>query len=132
MNASQLLEELTSAGIEIAAMNGKLRYSPKDSVTPDLRAELVSNKYELMETLRRAYAESVKAAREQFEKRAAIIEFDAKFNRQEAERLAAQGMPIDCPKCKTELIKSATFDEFINLDCPRCRACIGCLPRPKV
>jgi hypothetical protein len=81
MNAAQLLTELTRLGVRIEAHGERLRYSPRSAVTPDLAKRMKAHKGELMTMAR-------EAADEQFEERAAIMEYDGGLSRTDAEYFA--------------------------------------------
>ncbi len=63
MTTNALLEYVQSLGVELWAEGNRLRYtSPKGVLTPDLRAELVARKAELVELLQQANARTVPQA----------------------------------------------------------------------
>lgn len=51
MTASEILSKLERQGIELQAHGDRLRFRPKDAVTPDLRAALAAHKGEILEAL---------------------------------------------------------------------------------
>lgn len=78
-----MLEQARALGIVLSADGGKLRYeAPAGRLTPELRAALVANKAAILDLL------ETESAREDFEERAAIMEFDGGLSRDEAERTA--------------------------------------------
>ena len=81
MNAAQVMTELTQLGIHIEAHGDRLRYSPRSAVTPDLVQRMKAHKAELLTM-------ACDAADEQFEERAAIMEYDGGLSRTDAERNA--------------------------------------------
>ena len=52
MSAAQLLHDLKQLGVRLEATGERLRYSPKDALTPDLLESLRSHKFELLAMLR--------------------------------------------------------------------------------
>ena len=48
MGATEVLAELTRRGVEIAVAGDRLRFRPRDAVTPDLRAALIEHKTDLI------------------------------------------------------------------------------------
>src|SRR5689334_5621051 len=57
MAAHDLLGELERRGVELAVDGDRLRYRPKDAVTPELRAAIVQHKSELLALIDEAEAE---------------------------------------------------------------------------
>lgn len=51
MTANDLLSELRRRGIELVAAGDRLRYRPKDAVTPELREAILAHKAEIMRLL---------------------------------------------------------------------------------
>lgn len=51
MTASEILSKLERQGIELQAHGDRLRFRPKDAVTPDLRVTLAEHKREILEAL---------------------------------------------------------------------------------
>ncbi len=76
-----LFAELRGRGISLRAVGNRLRYRPVAAVTPELRERMAACKEELL------------ALMEQLEERAAIIEYDARIPRAEAERRAGLLFP---------------------------------------
>lgn len=97
MNA--LLDEARKAGVQLYVEGNRLRVKGA-SISPELRARIVEHKAALLaelqganvaDALERAELED-ENAREHFEERAAIHEYDAGMPRPEAERQAARAM----------------------------------------
>ena len=108
--ATALLVELTNRGIQLAANGGRLRYRPAEAVSPELRADLLRHKQDLLAMVQHlavpplptgtwgrcasALVSSVRDdarrldLRESFEERLSICQFDGHLSTDEAERIA--------------------------------------------
>ena len=76
MNAQTILKRCAAGGVRLQFSMDAIRYrAPAGTLTPELKEAL---------------AESKAALLDQFNERAAILEFDAGLDRAEAERLAAE------------------------------------------
>ena len=51
MDATEVLDRLAACGVMLIADGERLRFRPRDAVTPDLRAALVAHKAELVRLL---------------------------------------------------------------------------------
>ena len=83
MNAIELLDRLAVDGIKLRAVGEQIQARPKSAIGPDDLEKLRLLKAELLTLLH-------ESAVEFFEERAAVREFDAKFDRADAELLAAR------------------------------------------
>jgi hypothetical protein len=78
-----LIHQLNAAGISLELTEGRLRAFPASSITPDLRALIADQRDAIVNVL------------EAFEERAAILEFDAGFPRDEAEHVATRMLGLE-------------------------------------
>ena len=76
IEARSVFADLRARGVSLRAVGDRLLYRPTAAVSAELRERIVANKPDLLALL------------ERFEERAAIIEFDGGFSREEAERRA--------------------------------------------
>lgn len=90
MQALQLLETFTAAGLAVSLTpDYRLMVTPAKALTDDLRASIKAHKAVLVDYLSRTAANDPSEAElEAQEERAAIIEYDGRLSRTEAERLA--------------------------------------------
>ena len=82
-----VLARLRQAGFTVALDDNELWINPISKLTPEQRAYIRAHKVLLLEELRAEHA-PVDFDQDAFEERAAILEFEAGFSRDEAERRA--------------------------------------------
>ena len=85
MNAAGVLETLAAEGLELAVRGGRLSVRPPGRISPPTLALVREHSQELRVLLANLDQEG---ARDAFEERAAITEFDGGLTREEAERQA--------------------------------------------
>lgn len=78
MAASKVIEAIRTHGLSISADNGNLHVWPKDRITPEMRATIRSMKTALLDFI------------DDYEERAAIMEYDGGMSRTEAEAAALE------------------------------------------
>lgn len=102
MSAAQLLAELTQLGVRVEAHGGRLRYSPKSAVTPDLIDRMKAHKTELLQFAGKEYNPAFPP-----EVVAAMRLANAEFvvddeDREERTAIILEGSGFDprmCPRC---------------------------------
>jgi len=103
MSLPEVMQELRRRGVRLFADGGSVRYvGERKALDPELIRELARSKGAVLAALKSELDPAVPEpeqwdlARERFEERAAILEFDAGFTREEAERLAAAALgPVE-------------------------------------
>lgn len=86
------VETLHHHGLTIDAKNGNLIVSPRDRITDEIRAYIRQHKADILAELQ------AEALDENFQERAAILEYDAGLPRQEAEGSAFK--MVFCSTCR--------------------------------
>ena len=107
MTADTLIDDLLNKGITLERLGDNLRVRGPESVVKAVREELRTRKREILAALSQVWARKAAALlaqvhddnlradlRHRFEERAAICEYDANLSRDDAERIAFEGIRL--------------------------------------
>lgn len=92
-----VLDPLTKTGLVVSMDGGQLLVSPRDRITPEVRAYITEHRQELVDALSSPPPlppETQQAIAESIEERAAIREFEGREPREVAEREARASMRV--------------------------------------
>ena len=101
MNVGNVLKYAQEQDIRLWVEDGSLKFdAPRRAFTPAFHDALKQHKADVIENLWQPSDEEISNAKEYFEERAAILEYDYGFTREEAEKEAERRLEyVTCESC---------------------------------